>query len=172
MDLKGNEEPDSNMFQKHNIHLFYHHFLYFFILCFIISCCADAHNKKIKDLSFDRSLWWSIWDSNPWPLHCQCSALANWANAPGMVLRAGLEPATPAMWTRCSNQLSQRSISFRPEHSTPSKYFCQAFYKIKSARPPPERDFGAGRRPVFCFVMLNFWAHKTCTHTFNTAYDP
>ena len=26
--------------------------------------------------------WWSIGDLNSWPPHCQCGALANWANTP------------------------------------------------------------------------------------------
>ena len=27
-------------------------------------------------------IWWSVWDSNSWPLLCHSSALISWANAP------------------------------------------------------------------------------------------
>jgi hypothetical protein len=34
----------------------------------------EANIELVKQL---RSLWWSISDSNRWPLQCECSALAN-----------------------------------------------------------------------------------------------
>ncbi len=39
--------------------------------------CWDFFMWKINNL-----VWWSISDLNRWPLQCQCSALANWANRP------------------------------------------------------------------------------------------
>ena len=42
---------------------------------------------------------WRIRESNPWPLECKSSALANWANPPSLliVVSGGLEPPTPTL---------------------------------------------------------------------------
>ena len=50
-----------------------------------------CYNLKIKKSYISVTLWllmWRRWDSNPRPLDCQSSALANWATSPNDVKNA------------------------------------------------------------------------------------
>ena len=73
-------------------------------------------------LRFDISIhvWWRLTGSNRRPPACKAGALPAELNPPGiadqhlqqrlMVGLVGLEPTTPALSTRCSNQLSYRPV--------------------------------------------------------------
>lgn len=58
--------------------------------------------------------WWRRWGSNPRPLECKSSALPAELHPQSlvkdqiMVGLSGLEPLTPALSERCSNQLSYK----------------------------------------------------------------
>ena len=47
-----------------------------------LSKLPQANHIFLARLVRIRTFWWSIWDSNSWPLRCHRSALANWANTP------------------------------------------------------------------------------------------
>ena len=83
---------------------------------------------QIKPLSFskrfDLASWWRLTGSNRRPPACKAGALPAELNPHSyMVGLVGLEPTTPALSTRCSNQLSYRPFwisisayrSYRPD---------------------------------------------------------
>ena len=55
---------------------------------------GELHGAKIKKASHLQGffLMWRRWDSNPRPLDCQSSALANWATSPFIILLVGCLP--------------------------------------------------------------------------------
>ena len=61
--------------------------------------------KEVRRLLF----WWEQRESNPRPSACKADALNQLSYAP-LAVRTGLEPATPGVTGRYSNQLNYRTI--------------------------------------------------------------
>ena len=45
--------------------------------CKLILPMPHENEKALASAMFARVLWWSIGESNPWPLQCECSALTS-----------------------------------------------------------------------------------------------
>ncbi len=63
--------------------------------------------KKASEI-ISKAFWWEQRESNPRPSACKADALNQLSYAP-VAVRTGLEPATPGVTGRYSNQLNYRT---------------------------------------------------------------
>ena len=99
-----------------NLRLLLSDYWFFLLLSRLLKnfCYLRSLKDQIKSFSSENALiwlfWWRLTGSNRRPPACKAGALPAELNPHlySMVGLVGLEPTTPALSTRCSNQLSYR----------------------------------------------------------------